>query len=71
VEFRSAWNKRVFNCFLNEDREVVERRSTDGEFQIIQAANLKAPSAIFVAVAGITRSDFPDGRVILIGISDM
>jgi len=63
----SAWNKKVLNCFLNEDREVVERRSSDREFQIVGAPNLKAPSATFVAVAGITRSDFPDKRVFLIG----
>jgi len=52
---------------LNEDREVLERRSSDREFQIVRATNLNAPSAIFVAVAVITRSDFPDERVFLIG----
>jgi len=63
VEFRSAWNKNVFNWLLNEDRVVVEQMTSDREFQIVGVGNLNAHSTIFVAVAGITRSDFPDERV--------
>jgi len=67
-DFRFRWSfghlgiKMFFYCFFNEDREVVERRSSDREFQIVGATNLHAPSAAFIAVAGITRSDFPDER---------